>query len=1091
MKIRKWIIPAIVFLFFFVLFWGFFYLSKARVSNLLLKPYLERTFSKALGIKIEIKQVDFSLANRSLNVYQVVSPSLLIIPEIHSTLELWQLFLGRLILKNVKILKPNLTWDQQTAPITKIQKIPYIPWHPFFRLKLKNLAIEQANIKLKTRFLELDSGELNCEMTPQKNGRYGIKLALQPTKFIYKNLPLRADHVAVSGIFSRKEGFLGNVSLKKITIKEKILPVVSFSVAYEKSVLQIDKLNLQSPFGPLAIRASFPLSNKMQIHEARFFINEVPFVFKKEGQKDDSGVPNHFRIYSSSVVLEKIFRLPFQISGGGSWNSDIYLRNGGIECTSHIQIEGFSAGAVFLGTMKGIMKWAVILSPKGEGSPLEISSEFTFKGSPLHTEGKFSASLNLAPKKISGGGFLSLKDFVVRKERFASLLLPFTVTSNGIHFPNIDLHKKKGHLYIQGSIFRDKSLNIKIRSQELAAEEFDTLPAFYRGPAQVDASIYGKIHNPSADLYLTIQELWLEKRGNGLSYIKGSLRDKKISLEASLLGGGWIQTAGIQWKKDFPYESRLQLSKFNFVPYVPFFKKEIFKSKGLLTGTVLMAGSLRRPSGSSLSADFSEVRLSRSEYEIYNSTPVVARFNQGLWELKPVRLAGAHTALLLEGSLSKDGNLSLVVEGDLNNEIFALMVPSFEKSSGNAKVSWRVGGSLTNPIFFGNYFLSDGIIKTSWFPHTLEQLNANITFSKNKISIHKLNGELGGGKIGVSGDILLKSPGSPQIDIHVDISDAQIQYPSWLSSRASGALYLKGIEKPYELGGDLLLSEVLYKENIDWESEILNFKRKPYFPKSLETSKPALRYHISIRAPKNVFVKNNLADLEAGMDLLLRGNNDQMILLGKMELISGTAIFKETTFKLNSAHVIFDNPVEMDPKFSILSETTAQEYKISMGIEGILSKYNIRLSSQPPLPESDIVSLLTFGALRSEIEKQESLDVTSLELGSLFFGGVQKAVESAARKSLGLKFRLSPSYSDTKHATVPRLLIGKTLAKNIDATFSSMFDKSSIFSEKELNLKYNLHKNLSFLGFFEDRSEEELQDNASFGLDFRVQFEFK
>ncbi len=1077
MKTRKWIILTVVFLFFA----GVFYISKARVSNLLLKPYLERTFSKSLGIKIGIKHVDFSVTDRSLNIYEVTSPSLLMIPEIHSTIELWQLFLGRLILKNVKILKPTLTWDHDTQKIMKIQKIPYTPWHPSFRLKLKNLAIERANIKLKTPFLELDSEELNFEMTPQKNSRYGMKLTFEPTKFIYQNLPLRADHVAVSGSFSRKEGFLGAVTLKKISVKDKTLPMATFSVAYEKGVVQIDKLNLQSPFGPLAIRASFPL--KTQIHlplfVAKFFINDIPFIFQKEDIEDQ----NHFRIYSNSIVLEKIFQTPFQISGGGSWNSDVYVRNGGIECTSHVQFEGFSVGPVFLGTMKGIMKW----------TPSEISSELTFKGSPLSTEGKFTASLNLAPKKISGSGFLSLKDFVVKKERFASLLLPFTLTSNGIHFPNIDLHKKKGHLYIQGSIFRDKSLNIKIHSQDLAAEEFDTLPAFYRGPAQLDASIYGKIHNPSADLYLTIQELWLEKMGNGLSYIKGSLRDKKISLEANLLGGGWIQTAEIQWKKDFPYESRLQLSKFNFVPYVPFFRKEVFKSKGLLTGTVLLAGSLHRLSGSSLSADFSEIRLSRSEYEIYNSQPLKVQLNQGMWELKSVRFTGADTALMLEGSLSQDGNLNLVVEGDLNNEIFALMVSSFEKSSGKAKVSWRVGGSLKNPIFFGNYFLSNGVIKTSWFPHTFEQLNANITFSKNKISIHKLDGELGGGKIGASGDILLKSPHSPQIDIQVDISDAQIQYPpfSGLSGRVSGSLYLKGIEKPYELKGNLALSEVLYKENIDWESEILNFKRKPYFPKSLETRKPTLKYHISILAPKNVFVKNNLADLEAGMDLLLSGTNDQMILIGKMELISGTAVFKETTFKLNSLHIIFDNPVEIDPKFSILSEATVQEYKISLGIEGTLSKYNIRLSSQPPLPESDIVSLLTFGALRSEIEKQESLDVTSLELGSLFFGGVQKAVESAAKKSLGLKFRLSPSYSDTKHATAPRLLIGKAIAKNIDATFSSMFDKSSVFSEKELNLKYNLHKNLSFLGFFEDRSEEELQDNASFGLDFKVQFEFK
>jgi len=566
-------------------------------------------------------------------------------------------------------------------------------------------------------------------------------------------------------------------------------------------------------------------------------------------------------------------------------------------------------------------------------------------------------------------------------------LLPFTFSQKGVHFPRIDLQKKKGHLYIEGSIFPDKSLDFKIHSRNLRLEEFDFFHSLYTSPFQINGRISGQIKNPL--------------------------------LEAHLYGR--------EWK---------------------------------LTPLVIGIGG-------------------------------IGEMKNGIRTLQPARFSGVDTSFTLEGGLSQKGDINLVMEGDLNNTFFSLIVPAIEKSGGKAKVSCRIGGTLKKPVFFGNYFLSDGLLKTSWFPHTLEQLSANITFSKDKISIHKLNGEVGGGRVDITGDILLSFFSVPHLDLRAEMSDVNIQYPKGLSSRLSGVLYLKGIKRPYDLTGNLILSEALYKENIDWESEILNFKRKPYFPKSIEAQKPTFKFNVSIKGTKNIFIKNNLADLEASADLFPRGYSDLIILVGKMELICGTAFFKDNLFKLNSAKVIFDNPVEIDPKFSILSETTIQEYKISLGIEGTLSKYTVRLSSQPPLPESDIVSLLTFGALRSEIEKQESLDVTSLELGSLFFGGVQKAVEAAARKQLGLKFRLSPSYSDTKHATVPRLLIGKTIAKNLDATFSSMFDKSSIFSEKEFNLKYNLHKNLSLLGFLEDPSEEELQDNASFGVDFKVQFEFR
>ena len=46
-------------------------------------------------------------------------------------------------------------------------------------------------------------------------------------------------------------------------------------------------------------------------------------------------------------------------------------------------------------------------------------------------------------------------------------------------------------------------------------------------------------------------------------------------------------------------------------------------------------------------------------------------------------------------------------------------------------------------------------------------------------------------------------------------------------------------------------------------------------------------------------------------------------------------------------------------------------------------------------------------------------------------------------------------------------------------------------TDKEFNLKLNLNRHLSILGFWEDLSEEELQNNSSLGLDIKAQFEFR
>ncbi|MBI2646059.1 MAG: hypothetical protein HYW85_03365 [Deltaproteobacteria bacterium] len=69
--------------------------------------------------------------------------------------------------------------------------------------------------------------------------------------------------------------------------------------------------------------------------------------------------------------------------------------------------------------------------------------------------------------------------------------------------------------------------------------------------------------------------------------------------------------------------------------------------------------------------------------------------------------------------------------------------------------------------------------------------------------------------------------------------------------------------------------------------------------------------------------------------------------------------------------------------------------------------------------------------------------------------------------------------------------MGKSIGKRADTTFTSTLDRTSIFTDKEFNLKLNLNRHLSILGFWEDVSEERLQNNSSLGLDIKAQFEFR
>ena len=1073
---RKYFATSVVFILSLLMF--LFYFTKGNILNYLLKPYLETILSQQLEQTVTIEKINISLIRASFQAKNLkVSGSMnCIIPTIDASIQISKLLLGKLALNKAIIQKPLLKLQIIKTSSTRRSSLK-IPWAPILQFDFNEISVEDANLFVEKEKSTFNFEHLSLNIRSKQHTKYSIQLSVKQVEDKDENPLFSFEEGLINIDVSSLTKLKGKLSLQGLKFQSYDFNRCSSTFELNNNTLSIENGLLTPSMGLLSFSGKLFFSSSGLIQSGKFRVNEVPI---DVALKDEKG-NQKLNLVSQDIDLSKLF--PESPTTRGSGNLSIWISMGPAETDVQAQLDmkDIFIKNIYLGNVHGSiekkankLRSQIIFSHPKRPSLLKLESLLTYK------------------KTWEGSGLISGKQLSLFNEYISKVEIPFSVDDEKVSIPSAYIQKKEGAVRVSGTIDPKRSLNLRISSEKFSLDEINHLSSHYRGELSISGLIEGTFRHPQVYLHFQANHITSDKTSLGDAYVKFMLKDNMISCSSQFFNKQLLLTGILSLDQPKKYELSMEANRFNFTKHIFRQQKEFLDLNGILSGTLHLNGSLTENKIYKGTLDIKTFALKgHEETSFENAQPIrIEMINNALY-LKSFWIEGTDTSLKAQGQKLANGELSFISEGYMNLELLRIILPSFQKSSGSAKLSFKLDGTTTNPILFGNLVIKNGVLRTEWFPQTIENLNANFSFSKNKIGINKFDGLVGNGPLRLMGDITLIENHAPKIDLQLEITNGHLKIPEWLSSTTSGHLLFRGTQKPYELSGKLSVSEILYQENIDWQSRILTRKRERYLPKVKDIVPPLFSIDVGIQAPKNVYIRNDLAEIETKLDLILKGTSDQLGLVGKIDLISGTVYFKENKFRLNTTHILFDDPIEMDPKFNIDSETTVKDYKISLSLEGRLSQYNIHLSSQPSLPETDIISLLTLGGTRAEVEKQGLIDLTSLELGSLFFGKIQKTVQKIATQTLGITFSLTPSYSDTKHSTVPRLFIGKKLTRKMDMNFSSTLDKNAIFSEKELDLKYNINRNLSVSGFWEDHSEEVVQDNSNFGVDLKMQFEFR
>ena len=282
-----------------------------------------------------------------------------------------------------------------------------------------------------------------------------------------------------------------------------------------------------------------------------------------------------------------------------------------------------------------------------------------------------------------------------------------------------------------------------------------------------------------------------------------------------------------------------------------------------------------------------------------------------------------------------------------------------------------------------------------------------------------------------------------------------------------GNIFYKGTLEAQNISGDIKINRARYRERVEWKSWLLKASLKEK-PKAEPTRIEKAALNVKIYGVENIIVDNNIANAPLKVDLVLRGTIRYPLLFGRVESKEGKVYFRNNEFRILNASADFADPNRINPMMEIVAQTIVKGYNIKLSLEGQFEHFTLSLISDPPLEETDILSLLTVGQIGRELKGLEG-GIGAGEAAAFLTGKVQDVFEDRVRNITGLdRVQVDPYVSKSTGTVGPRVTVSKRLLG--DKLFVTYVSSIGSTEEQVLRLEYILGKNVSLLGVRDERA---------------------
>ncbi len=476
-----------------------------------------------------------------------------------------------------------------------------------------------------------------------------------------------------------------------------------------------------------------------------------------------------------------------------------------------------------------------------------------------------------------------------------------------------------------------------------------------RGTLTLAGTVGGTDQVPDVALTLGGPQIYLSGRALGAMALEARAVGEQLELKGRPVADTDLSmTARIH--RPYPYEATLKLALTDIRALLP----DTAAAQGLngaATGVLTASGTLSEPETSRGLLHLDSLKLQRGEFRAESDGPWEVRFRGGRVSSEGLRLKGPETELVASGYLEESG-MDVAVSGAVDLRLLESFVPSLERASGRLELLGTARGEPGDPQIVGTATLVDAGFRVRGQPLELRGLKGKLDFSESRILWSDLEGQANDGRLGSRGDVRWRRFRPEQLEVALQLDQVSVRVVEDAPFAATGELTLTGRPGSFFLTGDLDVQRLRYRRPFGFEN-LLARGNRPGSPG--EAPSEWLQLDVALHL-KDAAVENNLARARIVGDLRLTGSNLHPGLIGAMEAGQGSqAFFRGTTFNVTQGAVDFKDRRSLEGVFDVRAESTVREYLIRLHAFGKTSQPQVLLSSEPSLPEGDIISLLTLG----------------------------------------------------------------------------------------------------------------------------------
>ncbi|HEY0460160.1 MAG TPA: translocation/assembly module TamB domain-containing protein [Pyrinomonadaceae bacterium] len=746
-------------------------------------------------------------------------------------------------------------------------------------------------------------------------------------------------------------------------------------------------------------------------------------------------------------------------------------------------------------------------------------------------EADTSGTLNLTglPDAMQGEAVLTARNGTLQGQTFDNLDTRVTFAGNTVNLETFNAKFGNGTLTAKGTYQTDTTaFNFDVEGKDIPFARIrpfigksEELPAI-DGTVNLNAKATGiKSDSKSYEINFNGTGSGVTFNGNALGEVAFNGKTENQRLNANLTANFQGQEQTIAATVNFadpnlPFRAETTFNNTQLAPFIALYPPPgNVAITGQATGTVFLEGNLSSVNAAGTrefttanlkgSADFTQLALQIGDTPLAATEPVAVRFDTNQITFESAKFAGGGSNIVVSGTvaLNDTGTNNLNIDGRINLSILNVISPN-AFFAGLADVNVRLTGSNQTAHLNGTAEMQNASASAFIGSERIsfERLKGRAIFTANQVQIDNLTGFLGGGKFTASGGAMIGDNLQLQA-FRVGLTGTNVTVPLPKNFLTTGDAQIEingrrnGAQLSTFIGGRIDAKRSLYSQNIDL-ADVIGGRSEGTLTQSSGGSGNStfgdINLDLTVEGRNALVVRNNIADLTASLNLRVTGDLDAPQVEGRITASGGTLFYRNDRYEVQRGELVFPpNTNGINPVINLRAETEISGYQIFVNLNGPLTETeNLQavLTSNPALPQQDVVSLVTTGNLASNEGGISPLAQSGISTAAEILTDqiINKPIAKATDKLFGLnKFQLDPIISGQRNPGA-RLTVGRQINRNLAVTYSTNLSEDQ---NQVLAVEYRVSNRLSFVAQYEQRPLNNVTRNKDvFSFEVRLRKRF-